>query len=203
MSTTSAATAPRGEHVVDLHNPALAAFLAWLLPGAGHLYQGRTGKGILYLVCILGTFLYGLYLGDGKVVYFVWRPNDTRWAYFCQVGVGLAALPALIQAERIGSGRGPLLNLEFMAPPEAGEAWQARGKIASRRAQEQGGAAPDLEKFQSPDELAWWNKYLNRYFELGTVYTMIAGLLNVLAIYDAYAGPVPVETSEEDEKSDE
>ncbi|MFI4874319.1 MAG: DUF6677 family protein, partial [Blastopirellula sp. JB062] len=27
-------------------------------------------------------------------------------------------------------------------------------------------------------------------FEMGTLYTMIAGLLNVLVIFDAYAGPV-------------
>jgi hypothetical protein len=30
---------------------------------------------------------------------------------------------------------------------------------------------------------------LHRYWEFGTVYTMIAGLLNVLAIYDAWGGP--------------
>ena len=56
------------------------------------------------------------------------------------------------------------------------------------------------------DQLAWWNKRLNRYFELGTVYTMIAGLLNILAVYDAFAGPVPPEvpsdeSSDEDEKT--
>ena len=28
------------------------------------------------------------------------------------------------------------------------------------------------------------------FFELGTVYTLIAGLLNILAIYDAWGGPV-------------
>jgi hypothetical protein len=40
------------------------------------------------------------------------------------------------------------------------------------------------------DELARWHRDLKAYFELGTLYTMIAGLLNVLVIYDAYAGPV-------------
>jgi hypothetical protein len=34
---------------------------------------------------------------------------------------------------------------------------------------------------------------LNRRFDLGTVYTVIAGLLNILAIYDAFAGPVEAE----------
>ncbi len=40
-----------------------------------------------------------------------------------------------------------------------------------------------------------WKK-LNRQLDLGTVYTMIAGLLNVLAIYDAYGGPVRLEPEE-------
>ena len=38
------------------------------------------------------------------------------------------------------------------------------------------------------DELAEWHEKYQ--FELGTVFTMIAGLLNVLAIYAAGAGPV-------------
>ena len=54
---------------IDLKDPRLAAFLAWLVPGLGHIYQGRTGKGILFSVCILGTFFYGMYVGGGRVVY--------------------------------------------------------------------------------------------------------------------------------------
>jgi hypothetical protein len=48
-----------------------------------------------------------------------------------------------------------------------------------------------------PNELNEWNRQLPHRFELGTVYTMIAGLLNILAIYDAWGGPV---ASEEEEK---
>ncbi len=65
-------------------------------------------------------------------------------------------------------------------------------------------APPALPPPRSTDggELGQWNKNLNRYFELGTVYTMIAGLLNILAIYDALAGPAESgEVVEEDEKS--
>ncbi len=92
---------------VDLKDPGLAAFLAWLVPGLGHLYQGRTAKAGLFFVCIMGTFLYGLYLGSdfdpddgkelgwGRVVYFSWRPEEKRLAYLCQVGIGLPALPDL------------------------------------------------------------------------------------------------------------
>ena len=50
--------------------------------------------------------------------------------------------------------------------------------------------------------LAWINRLLPHYFELGTVYTMIAGLLNILAVYDACCGPVPAESvAKQDEKS--
>ncbi len=43
---------------------------------------------------------------------------------------------------------------------------------------------------QKHDQLAKWHEQLGFYFELGTLYTMIAGLLNMLVIYDAAAGPV-------------
>ena len=175
--TATPITAAAAPLVVRLRNPAIAALLGWLVPGAGHLYQGRTAKGILFLVSILSTFFYGLYLGDGKVVYASWRPGDTRWAYVCQVGVGLAALPALLQANRPHDGD----SAGFMAPPELPRGTHNGGD---------GG------------ELGLWNRDLNRYFELGTVYTMIAGLLNILAIYDAFAGPVESgDIIEEDEKS--
>jgi TM2 domain-containing membrane protein YozV len=153
---------------LELKNPPLAALLAWLIPGAGHLYQGRTAKGILFLVCILGTFLYGLYLGDGKVVYTSWQGDDFRLYYLAQVGVGLPALPALFQSEHSGDEK------SFFA------AWMAR---------------------PAPGEVGAWHKNLHRYFELGTVYTVIAGLLNLLVIYDAYAGPVPVATESGEKKS--
>ena len=45
---------------------------------------------------------------------------------------------------------------------------------------------------------------LRGYFELGTAYTMIAGLLNLLAVYDAWGGPVfPVETKKKEDDEDE
>ena len=49
--------------------------------------------------------------------------------------------------------------------------------------------------------LAWINRLLPHYYELGTVYTMIAGLLNILAVYDACCGPVPAESARKDDES--
>ena len=40
------------------------------------------------------------------------------------------------------------------------------------------------------NQLSDWNNRMGSMFELGTVYTLIAGLLNILAIYDAWGGPV-------------
>jgi TM2 domain-containing membrane protein YozV len=176
-TTTQAAT----QHVreipyVDLKDPWLAAFLAWLVPGAGHFYQGRTGKGFLFLVCILGTFVFGLYLGQGRVVYASMRPDDRRLPYLCQIGAGVVATPALVQAQRVRSGKEPLWS-GFMAPPDM--------RHPIRATDDQGN--PVI----FPDELSKWHYELHGYFELGTVFTMIAGLLNVLAIFDAFAGPAP------------
>src|SRR5207244_4170491 len=44
----------------------LAAFLSYLFPGLGQIYQGRIAKGVLFFVCIYGLFFYGMYLGSGS-----------------------------------------------------------------------------------------------------------------------------------------
>ncbi|MEX0704571.1 MAG: DUF6677 family protein [Planctomycetales bacterium] len=86
---------------IDLKSPWIAFALAFLIPGAGHLYQGRTFKGLLYMTCILGTFSYGLALGQGHVVY---RPTHSSvtnyYGYYAQALVGLPAIPALVQSRR-------------------------------------------------------------------------------------------------------
>ena len=170
-----------------LKDPALAAFFAWLLPGLGHFYQGRIAKGALFFVCIMGIFLYGLYLGSGpnvgtaRVVYWSWKPQDKRLYYFCQVGVGLPALPAIVQSIRVKNGNAPFGT--FMAPP----------RIAGDRND------PDLNRLTLSD----LHFRLGRYFELGTVYTSIAGLLNLLVIFDAFAGPVPPDEGKKEEDEEE
>lgn len=159
--------------IVPLKNRALAAFLAWLAPGLGHLYQGRTAKGLLFMICILGTFVFGMCIGGGRVVYASFRSDDFRLPYLCQIGVGLPALPALVQADRVGRHQAPLFGGR-MAPPS----------------------------LRDPDELSQWQYELGAGFDLGTVYTMVAGLLNVLAIYDALDGPAR-HGSEDDEFEDD
>jgi hypothetical protein len=154
---------------VPLRNPYRAAFLAWLVPGLGHYYQGRVGKAILYAVCILGLYFAGFVLGHGKIVYWRWvSPFATdRFCiyYLGQFFVGLAALPALIQA-----------TVQSIAP----DAWPLFWGFMADPPQNVLNSLPSFGKV----------------VEIGTIYTTVAGLLNILAIYDAFEGPAFVEVDE-------
>ena len=56
MVETRSATALRARPAAAVP----ACLLAWLLPGAGHLFLRRTGKGLLFLGAIGGLFLLGV-----------------------------------------------------------------------------------------------------------------------------------------------
>src|SRR5688572_29222898 len=101
---------------IDLRSPAIAGVIAWLVPGGGHLYQRRYAKGVLFMVCILGTYFFGLSLADGHVVYASLTKEDFRWQYACQLGVGASALPALVQNQLVRRNQAPLFG-GVMAPP--------------------------------------------------------------------------------------
>jgi len=175
---------------VELRDPWLAAFLAWVVPGLGHLYQRRTAKGLLFLVCILGTFFFGLYLGDGHVVYASLPGQQPyRWQYWCQVGAGVSSLPALVQRQRVESHKEPLWN-RFMAPPRDFQVVRDADGNKNEKSFVTKDAANNT--VIHPSELAMWNHEMPSRFELGTVFTMVAGLLNVLVIYDAAAGPLVI-----------
>jgi hypothetical protein len=38
----------------------VACLLAWVVPGAGHLYLGRRAKGLVFLLCLLALFVLGV-----------------------------------------------------------------------------------------------------------------------------------------------
>ena len=163
---------------INLKDPVLAAFWAWLWPGAGHLYQGRYAKGLLFMICILGTYFFGLALGGGRVVYASWTQTDRRLPYLCQIGVGLPALPALVQSYRVIIADEKPWFGGLMAPPRQP-------------------VIPDGD-----DEKAGWYRQYGFKWDMGELYTMVAGLLNILAIFDAAAGPV-LPPAEDDKKDKE
>lgn len=185
---------------VPLRDPRWAAFLGWLWPGAGHIYQRRYTKGLLFMICILSTFFFGLLMGRGRVVYASTRPNDFRWHYFCQVGVGLPALPALLQAYATQNQGKPWLPLCRRYPAGTFTADGLREFAIIPEGNTNFSGKPLVDGFMAPpagpitletnDVLGMWHSELGHWFEMGTLYTMVAGLLNFLAVYDAFAGPM-------------
>lgn len=97
---------PPLEERIEFRNRWVAGVLAWLIPGAGHLYQRRYFKGVVYLVCILGIFVWGSSMGEAKAVHLRWdgdgdaKTRHRTLGYLAQVGVGLPALPAVLQKNR-------------------------------------------------------------------------------------------------------
>jgi hypothetical protein len=82
-------------------NPTLVSLAALLMPGAGHLWQGRTQKGLVFLIAIPIMFAVGLWL-NGRLFPFE----------LSQPLVGLAAIAALgngipyFAAAMLGLGKG-------------------------------------------------------------------------------------------------
>jgi hypothetical protein len=166
--------------LIDLRNRPLAALLAWLVPGAGHFYQRRHAKGAIYFASIVLTWVIGFSLGGYHVVYASWQQGDKRWHYFLQAGMGVAAFPAIVQANHMNKyvdTRGWTRNDYepkwggFMAPPQR----------------------PVFD--EGTDEVSAWYARYGAGYEMGTWFTMIAGLLNILVIYDAYSGPLGIPIS--------
>lgn len=147
-----------------------AAVLSYLVPGLGQIVQGRIGKGLLFMVCLLGMFFLGQAMGNWQNVYVPREEGRgggvhvgpggfasgliTRWHFGGQVWIGVAAWPAILQ------------HFEVSMPTA-------------------------LRDFQKMPEETDVNRFLvnsNKSPDLGWVYTVIAGMLNILVIYDAYAG---------------
>jgi hypothetical protein len=165
----------------------LAAFLSYLVPGLGQIYQGRVGKGVLFLVCVYTLFFYGMYLGSWKNVYLpdtaarsnTWNlprlPANlyNRPHFLGQFWVGAVAWPAVWQYARFDAADddSPPLGGFMRQPPEG-----------------------ELQELQTNGDKTW---------DLAWVYTVIAGVLNVMVIYDAYAGPafVPKPADRKDPKT--
>jgi hypothetical protein len=249
----------------------VVGLLAFLVPGLGHLYQGRILKAVIYSVCILGTFFGGMQMGEWVTVYHL--PQDGKsgsisLSYAGQLLVGACAMPAWFQTQRyldpqnsdilagtltdpirfpirgelIATGPGSdgvggtLVGELEVAPNRVGFASEITGKftgtvngkpaeiklagsdfllarpigggfdrevrcsVARSSDQHQHlvqviqGSTPRswINAFEAPPDprkLNDLNGRLGKYYELALVFTWIAGLLNVLAFWDALLGP--------------
>jgi len=193
---------------LDLRNPGVAAFLAWLVPGLGHLYQGRMAKAALFFVTICGLFFYGSWLGSWRVVYLRWDNEEWRFSYLAQFAVGLPALPATFDAL---DARPTFARLfPKLAKYESKPLSRRELELLCERVQvHPAGTTEDLERRLADkgvhyvvtlDEVDSLHRKYGVTMHIAAIYTLIAGLLNVLVIYDAAAGPAHYQ---EDEAEDE
>ncbi len=159
-------------------------FLSFLVPGLGQIHQGRVGKGVLYLVCIYTLFFYGMALGQwknvylprakglpdsplklgGKTIFEVPKCLSYRVQYLGQFWVGVAAWPALYQYWFYDE-----MN-EQVVDPYIGSYQRTPSETI-------------VNDMQTAGDKTW---------DLGWIYTVIAGVLNIMVIYDAIAGPAYV-----------
>jgi len=198
----------------------LAAFLSYLVPGLGQITQGRIGKGLLFFVCITSLFFYGMKLGDWSNVYLPDSSADlnplslpplmadlyNRPQFLGQFWAGVAAWPAVLQylAYEPDAESGPLFGTYMRYPyesraPEAETAKQATDPAQRKLARQEYNLKPNVALNDWPGKTL--NELQNegdKRWDLGWVFTVIAGVLNVMIIYDALAGPAFVVTRPED-----
>lgn len=126
--------------------PELAAVLAWLIPGLGHLYAGYPIKGAVALVLLFGMHVAGLVVSRGDCVSLD-QEHGHPYAFVAQLGAGLPT--------------GLALAYSHDKLP-----WHP----------------PDLDVFDP--------EYVDRLpaVDVGLLFTMVAGLLNLLLIHDLLCG---------------
>lgn len=82
-------------------NAWLMGILGWFVPGAGHVAQGRWGRGLLIGGAVMAMFITGLIFGGH--LFPIWEPQGSSWSGLLQVppmianlGTGLLYLVCLV-----------------------------------------------------------------------------------------------------------
>lgn len=70
-------------------NPYVAAVLAWLVPGAGHVYLGRRGRGAAFFSIVVAAILAGWQM-DGEIYRFVPGQPLSYLGALAEIGFGVA-----------------------------------------------------------------------------------------------------------------
>jgi hypothetical protein len=102
--------ADAAERVQTATNTYLICAAAWLVPGAGHLWQGRTQKGIVFLLTLPLMFVAGILL-EGRLFPFQLAEPLVALAAFADLGIGIPYFMA--KALDAGGGRVTAVTYEY------------------------------------------------------------------------------------------
>jgi hypothetical protein len=131
--------------------------LAWVVPGAGHVYIGRMARGIIIFFVVGATFWAGVAVGGIKTV----DPQAERWWFYAQMMTGVHGLAAW-QRQRAF----PTITWTPQNEPD-------RRKLNDYLHKYFNAASPDNLGLVSPVDT------------VARAYSGVAGLLNLLCIFDA------------------
>jgi hypothetical protein len=151
-------------------SPSLVALAGWMVPGLGYLLIGEKTRGLIVGVTIIILFMSGILIAGVRVIDVPGYdeqgkaieirtgpgPNDEQWILFSKPLMEIANKPWYVAQVLAGP-----LNL-----------------IVSK-------VSIDASKPPSPAAASPYPKVKARLGEIGTLYTAIAGMLNLLAMMDA------------------
>jgi hypothetical protein len=89
-------------------DPVLVCLSAWVVPGSGHLLQGRTCAGMVFLIVLPLMFATGLWL-EGQIFAFDTSQPLVFLQAVADLGIGL---PYLVAAT-LGSGTGRVVAVTY------------------------------------------------------------------------------------------
>jgi len=140
----------------------IALILAWLIPGAGHYYIGRKTRGIILLVTIAGIFWAGVAIGGVMTV----DSHYETWWFAAQSITGVHGLIEWYRQEQVYKSLPPDLESHF-----------ERNTLPGRPGREQMTIDHQLQEkgvvLATPAD------------GIARAYTGVAGMLNLLCIFDA------------------
>jgi hypothetical protein len=192
-------------------SPALVGIASWLVPGAGYFLIGQRGRAVTVFVTIVSVFLLGIIIGGIRIMD---PPGWGQYGYMDQLiqsydkghqewqldytkveptsaeqandpGVDehdLKAGPALLRQPISELGDKPWYVGQILAGPMTLVASAISVSAAHPTA-----AAPGQEGWPASHSRSW---------EIGALYTAVAGMLNLLVIIDSSARAAHLKTRE-------
>jgi len=140
----------------------LALLLAWLAPGAGHVYLGRPIRGVIIFLAIAATFWSGVAVGGVMTVDY----HSERWWFAAQILTGVHGIVGWRRQATVY--RRLASDSQVGPPPPAGTPdradWESR---VDRK------LAADGVALACPTDT------------VARAYTGVAGLLNLMCMFDA------------------